>query len=135
MDLLLVLDAPSFVGVWLRYEAWLAVRGGGTGERTLIDDGDSDTGVGTTSAGILDGGGIVAGAVRPPEDGLVPFGHAGQGRDVHQHLVHADPAQHRAGPPVDADHSPPLAEQAGIAVGVAGAEGGGQGGPPRREAP
>ena len=32
-----------------------------------------------------------------PEDGLIALLHIGHGGDIHHELVHADPAQHRAG--------------------------------------
>lgn len=57
----------SFVGVWLLKDAWLAVRGGGTGERSRVVGGDlpgeAESGVGTASAGI-------AGGCSAAEDGI-----------------------------------------------------------------
>ena len=41
---------------------------------------------------------------------------------IHHHLIHADPAQHRAGRAVDLHDALAAAELAGVAIGVAGAE-------------
>ena len=45
-----------------------------------------------------------------------------------QQLVHADPAQHRAGSALDLHDALAAAQQTGVAVGVPGAEGGDLGG-------
>ena len=82
--------------------------------------------------------GDVLGAVADgaaPEDGLVALLHIGHGGDIHHELVHADPAQHRAGDAVDFYDALAAAQQAGVAVGVAGAEGGHSGGGFGGEAP
>lgn len=72
---------PSPVGVWLRNDAALAVRGGGTGERMRDGErlGDADTGVGIASVGIDDGGGRggIAGAGVRVREG-VEVGTAGE---------------------------------------------------------
>ena len=70
-----------------------------------------------------DGGGVIADGAAP-QDRLVVLFQVRHGADVHHHLIHAHPAQHRAGHTVDLHDALAAAEEPGVAVGVAGAQGG-----------
>ena len=78
-------------------------------------------GVGLAGDGL---GGITDGAA--PQDGFVALADVRDVGHIHHHLVHAHPAQHRAGLAVDLHDALAAAQLAGVTVGIAGAQGGHQ---------
>ena len=80
-------------------------------------------GIGLAGDGL---GSVAHGAA--PQDGFVVLLHLRHVRHIHHHLVHAHPAQHRAGYAVDLHDALAAAQKPGVAVGVAGAQGGHLGG-------